>query len=101
MQTMPIIKERGHLLVSLGTSRAIIDTGSPTSMSPAPFDFVGQRQSPPSSIMGVTPQKMSDLSGIRIDILIGCEFNQKNNNGPVATAISSGRKDTQQANGKA
>lgn len=74
MQTMKILKERGHLLVWAGNSKALIDTGSSTSMAPAPFDFLGQREYPPTNIMGVTPQKMSDLSGIRIDLLIGCDI---------------------------
>lgn len=74
MMTLPIQKERGHLMVSIGNRRAVIDTGSPASMSPEPFDFLGERHSPASNIMGVTPRKMSELSGLRIDILIGCDI---------------------------
>ncbi|MBK9138553.1 MAG: hypothetical protein IPM17_07305 [Verrucomicrobia bacterium] len=74
MHTMTILRERGHLLVRIDNRRAIVDTGSPISMSPEPFEFLGQSHSPPTNIMGVTPQKMSALSGIQIDILIGCHI---------------------------
>lgn len=74
MITMPVLKERGHLLLLIGEKRAIIDTGSPVSMSLEPFDFLGSRHSPPSNIMGVTPHKMSELAGFQIDILIGCDI---------------------------
>ena len=74
MITLPTQKERGHLLVAIGNRRAIIDTGSPASISPEPFEFLGACHSPPSDIMGVTPRKMSELAGIQIDILIGCDI---------------------------
>lgn len=74
MQTMTILKQRGHLLVLIGNSRAIIDTGSPSSMSPVPFDFLNQRHCPPTNIMGITPEKMTELAGIQIDLLIGCDI---------------------------
>ncbi len=74
MKTMPILKERDHLMLLIGEKRAIIDTGSPASMSPEPFEFLGLRHSSPSNIMGVTSRKMSELSGFQIDILIGCDI---------------------------
>lgn len=74
MATMPILKERGHLLVMIGEKRAIIDTGAPISISAEPFDFLGMRHSPPSNVMGATPRNLSDMAGFQIDILIGCDI---------------------------
>lgn len=74
MITLPIQREKGHLLVGIDNRRAIIDTGSPTSMSLEPFEFIGTRHCPPSNIMGITPGKMFELCGFRFDILIGCDI---------------------------
>ncbi len=74
MTTLPIQKKRNHLLVAIDERTAIIDTGSPTSMSAEPFDFLGDRHSPPSDLMGIRPDKMSKLAGFPIDILIGCDI---------------------------
>lgn len=77
MQTLTTLNKRGHIIVPIGNKRAVIDTGSPTSMSPEPFDFLGDKHSPPATIMGVTPGKMSELAGFQIDILIGCDILSK------------------------
>lgn len=74
MITLPIEQERGHLLVAIDSRKALIDTGSPVSLSPEPFDFLGSLHSPVSSIMGVTPRKISEVAGFQIDILIGCDL---------------------------
>lgn len=74
METLSIKKEQGHLIVSIGNNIAIVDTGSPYSISIEPFSFLGEHHSPPQSFMGVTTQHISELSGINIDILIGCDI---------------------------
>lgn len=74
MQTFPIIKEQGHLLLSIDGRRAIIDTGAPASMSTESFEFLGQRYAPPATLMGVTPRGMGKLAGFQIDMLIGCDI---------------------------
>jgi hypothetical protein len=74
MTTIEILKERGHLLVPINDKRLLIDTGSPASMSPEPFEFIGAQHNPPASIMGISPRKMSELSGIQIDGMIGCDI---------------------------
>lgn len=74
METINIIKEQGHILLPIGERRAVLDTGSPVSMAPEPFEFLGVRRSTPTNIMGVTPQTMADLSGFPIDIMIGCDI---------------------------
>jgi hypothetical protein len=47
---------------------ALVDTGSPTSISSLPFDFGGTLHTPPDQMMGVTTKELSDLAGIEIDI---------------------------------
>lgn len=74
MITIPILKEHGHILIETGGKRAVIDTGSATSMATEPFDFLGSIYSPPADIFGVTPRTMSELAGFQIDILIGCDI---------------------------
>lgn len=74
MHTIATLRERRHLVIPIGNRRALLDTGSPISVSLEPFEFLGQSHSPATNIMGVTTQKMSALSGIQIDILIGCDI---------------------------
>ena len=77
METINIIKERGHILLPIGNKRAVLDTGSPQSMAPEPFEFLGVRRNVPTNIGGVTPQIMSEVAGFPIDIIIGCDILSK------------------------
>lgn len=72
--SMPFEAVRGHIIVPLAIGTGLVDTGSPTSFASAPFEFAGKRHAPPSSMMGVTPETISKLSGIRVDALIGCDI---------------------------
>lgn len=74
METTDIIKEQGHILLPIGDKRALLDTGSPVSVAPEPFEFLGMICKVPTNIRGVTPQKMADLAGFPIDMLIGCDI---------------------------
>lgn len=74
METINIIKERGHIVVLIGDKRAVIDTGSPASMAPEPFAFLGRTRTTCTNILGTTPETMGDLAGFPIDIMIGCDI---------------------------
>jgi hypothetical protein len=65
---------KGHIMVPLDHQMALIDTGSPISISSAPFRFCGVEHTPPTELMGITTETLSTLSGIKIDILIGCDL---------------------------
>ena len=65
---------RGHIIVPISTGNALIDTGSPTSFAAAPFEFAGRRHAPPTGMMGVTTETISELADIRIDALVGCDI---------------------------
>lgn len=74
MQTFKIIKERGHIIIKIDDKRALLDTGSPFSISPRPFDFLGERHTVQSNFMGINTQKISEFLETPIDILIGCDI---------------------------
>ncbi len=74
METIRIHSEKGHILIPVGNKRAVLDTGSPQSMASEPFTFLGTQHTPPTNIMGVTPQKMAVLADFPMDILIGCDL---------------------------
>lgn len=74
METIAIIKEQGHILIPIGDKRAVLDTGSPGSMAPEPFTFLGVQHNKPTHIGGITPQTMSEVAGFNLDILIGCDI---------------------------
>ena len=61
-------------MLPIGDRMALIDTGSPTSISSLPFNFGATLYTPPDQMMGVTTNELSDLAGITIDILIGCDI---------------------------
>ena len=61
-------------MLPIGEQMALLDTGSPSSISSSPFSFGGERHTTPTQWMGVTTKELSDLSGISIDILIGCDI---------------------------
>jgi hypothetical protein len=71
--TLSFTPDKGHLMLPIGDRMALIDTGSPTSISSLPFDFGGTLHTPPDQMMGLTTKELSDLAGIKIDILIGCD----------------------------
>ncbi|MCX7819269.1 MAG: hypothetical protein N2652_08685 [Kiritimatiellae bacterium] len=74
MRTVPVLKERGHLLVPIGERRALVDTGSPFSLAEEPFELFGHWHCPPTECWGVTPRLMSALAGMPIHIAIGCDI---------------------------
>lgn len=74
MPTIQIENAGGHVLVPIDGKRAILDTGSPVSMANGSFQFLGRQRLVPRNIMGLTPEKMSELAGFQIDILIGCDI---------------------------
>ena len=74
METLSFEAIKGHMIVPIGDRYGLIDTGSPSSISSLPFELFGHRHSPPSNMMGITMEKISELSGIQIDILIGCNI---------------------------
>ena len=71
--TLSFTPDKGHLMLPIGDRMALIDTGSPSSISSRPFDFGGDRHTAPDQLMGVTTKELSELAGIEIDILIGCD----------------------------
>lgn len=73
IQTLQFSKERGHIVIPMGNRSALIDTGSPFSISENPFEWCGRKHAPQTNYMRFTTQKMSELAGIQIDILIGCD----------------------------
>jgi len=72
--TVPFIPARGHILLPHGTGTALVDTGSPFSFSSVPLAFGGRQYNLPKEFMGMTPQTISELSGLEIDTLIGCDI---------------------------
>ncbi len=72
--TLTFIPDKGHIMLPLGDQMALLDTGSPSSISSRPFDFGGERHTTPTQLMGITTMVLSDLAGISIDILIGCDI---------------------------
>lgn len=74
METLSIIKERGHIILPIGDKRAVLDTGAQVSMAPEPFTFLGRTHTVPANLLGVTPQSMGNLAGFPIDIMIGCDI---------------------------
>ncbi|NTU52280.1 MAG: hypothetical protein HGA97_00975 [Chlorobiaceae bacterium] len=72
--TVPFNAIRGHIIVPMPTGNALVDTGSPTSFAPAPFDFAGNRYAPPTDMAGVTTDTLSELADIKIEALIGCDI---------------------------
>lgn len=72
--TVPFNAIRGHVIVLMPTGNALIDTGSPKSFSPAPFEFAGNRYAPSTDMAGVTTDTLSELADIKIDALIGCDI---------------------------
>lgn len=74
IRELPFTNINGHIIVDLDGKNALIDTGSPGSMSPEPFMFMGAQRVPPQNIMDVTTGQMSGLAGFPIHILIGCDM---------------------------
>ena len=74
METLSIIKERGHIVIPMGDKRAVLDTGAQVSLSPEPFEFLGRTRTVPTKLMGTTPESMGNLAGFHIDIMIGCDL---------------------------
>ena len=74
MTTLKFTHDKGHLMLPLGDRMALVDTGSPQSISSLPFDFGGDHHTPPNQMMGMTTEELSELAGIKIDILIGCDI---------------------------
>ncbi|WP_223294297.1 hypothetical protein [Chlorobium phaeobacteroides] len=72
--TLRFKPDKGHIILPLGDQMALIDTGSPASISSRPFSFGGERHTTPAQLMGFTTRQLSDLAGIAIDILIGCDI---------------------------
>jgi hypothetical protein len=57
--TLSFTPDKGHLMLPIGDRMALIDTGSPSSISSRPFDFCGERQTAPDQMMGVTTKELS------------------------------------------
>lgn len=72
--TLRFTPDKGHIMLPIGDQMALIDTGSPASISSRPFDFGGERHTTPAHLMGFTTTELSELAGITIDILIGCDI---------------------------
>lgn len=72
--TLSFIPDKGLIMLPIGDQMALIDTGSPASISSHPFDFGGERHTTPDQFMGFTTRQLSHLAGIAIDILIGCDI---------------------------
>ncbi len=72
--TLNIRQDGGHILLPIDDRIALVDTGSPVSFAGEPFSFGGESYSPPTNMMGVTTQTLSELAGFNIDILIGCDI---------------------------
>lgn len=74
METVKLIKKNGHILCDINSKMALIDTGSPISLSDEDFEFLGDTYSPPANMMGVSTDDLAELAGFRIDILIGLDI---------------------------
>lgn len=72
--TLRFKPDKGHIILPIGDQMALIDTGSPASISSRPFHFGGEIHTTPAQFMGFTTRQLSDLAGIAIDILIGCDI---------------------------
>ena len=72
--TLSFTPEKGHIILPFGDQMALLDTGSPSSISSHPFNFGGKRHTTPNQLMGFTTRQLSELAGIKIDILIGCDI---------------------------
>lgn len=67
MITIDFTEISGHILVPVAYGQALIDTGSPGSFAPAPFQFAGREYAPPAAMACFSPERLSELSGIQID----------------------------------
>ena len=74
MITIDFTEIRGHILVPVAYGQALIDTGSPGSCAPEPFQFARREYAPPAAMACFSPERLSELSGIQIDALIGCDI---------------------------
>lgn len=72
MQTLQFRKEQGHIIIPMDKRMALVDTGSPFSISQGHFEWCGRKHAPQTNFMGFTTQKISKIAGIQIDILLGC-----------------------------
>lgn len=70
-----IVDESGHLVLLLpGGKRALVDTGSPISVAAEPFEFLGRVRQPVREIMGFSADRISELTGFKVDALIGTDL---------------------------
>lgn len=74
METINIIKERGHILLPIGEKRALLDTGSPVSVAPEPFEFLNIVRNPVRTLGGRTPKDMAALGGLSFNTVIGLDI---------------------------
>jgi hypothetical protein len=72
--TLSFTPDKGLIMLPMGDQMALIDTGSPASISSCPIYFGGQHYTTPDQLMGFTTRELSELAGINIDILIGCDI---------------------------
>ncbi|MCX7991879.1 MAG: hypothetical protein N2999_07600, partial [Proteobacteria bacterium] len=79
MQTFPIIKEKGHIIIDIDGKRALIDTGAPFTFGSGDFQLCGKSYTPLTNFMGNTIESICKLSGMNFDILIGNDVLSKQN----------------------
>ncbi len=77
MKSYKIDTYNGHILLNLNGIYAIIDTGSPISISNQTLEFLNKRYKLPDSFMGIKVNQISELAGFRIDAIIGNDILSK------------------------
>lgn len=65
----------GHILAKIENKIALVDTGAPHSVgTPSPWTVAGKSFPLTGNYLGVTPQKLSEFVGSRVDILLGADI---------------------------
>lgn len=68
---------KGHLIFETTYRQMLIDTGSPVSIGPKPYPFLGGWIKPVQNMSGITTETLTKFIGIKIDYLVGNDVLQK------------------------
>jgi len=71
MVTLNFEKKNGHILLKMNDLNLLIDTGSPVSIANNHIRFLNKTYNTLRSMMGTNVETLSNLSGFKIDALIG------------------------------
>ncbi len=71
----PCERVNGHVIVTDGDARLLIDTGAPSSMGDrSPLVFASEEHDVPDNFMGVSPASLSDNVGSPVNAVVGMDI---------------------------